>query len=112
MSIESHVSYVLVVAMFLTQAIMFWLQFTASRRHRQRSFVLLWIGTLCGVMYLLLNVMPIATPIAADIETPIFYVSSLLVVVQMVLSIWGTAELFQAYRKLDAHAQINAGLNS
>jgi len=111
-SIESRVSYVLVAAMFLTQAIMFWLQFKASMRHRQRSFAFLWVSTLCGALYLLLNIVPIKMHISANMDAPIFYASSLLLVAQMTLGVWGTAELFKAYRRLDTQASEAAGINA
>ena len=100
MSIESYLSYFLVGAMFLTQAIMLWLQLAASMRHRQRSFVLLSVATICGILFLLVSIVPIKMNIEADMHTPLFYLSSSLLAMQMILGVWGTAELFRAYRKL------------
>jgi len=38
--------------------------------------------------------------IEAGIAGELFYVSSSLLAMQMILSVWGTVELFQAYRRL------------
>jgi hypothetical protein len=108
-TIDSHIAYLLVGAMFLTQTTMFLLQFSASRRHRQRSFVLLWIGTICSILDLVLNIVPIRLRIDSDMVVPLFYVSSLLLVAQMILTVWGTSELFRAYRRLDSQVASAVG---
>jgi len=97
---EATTSYVLVGAMFFTQGAMLWLQVAALVRHRHRSFVLLSIGTTCGISYLLLNVVPLWIPAFANLAGSRFYVASALLLVQMAVSVWGTAELFQSYRQI------------
>ena len=108
MEFDTRVSYVLVAAMFLTQAVMLWLQLGASLRHKHRSFLLLAIGSVCGLLYLLINVVPVQMSIEADIAGPLFWVASALLATQMILSVWGTAELFQAYRTLSLEASQRA----
>ena len=100
MEFQTRISYVLVAGAFLTQVVMLWLQLRASIRHSHRSFALLAVGTCCGLLYLLVNVVPSKMLIEAGIAGELFYVSSSLLAMQMILSVWGTVELFQAYRRL------------
>jgi hypothetical protein len=46
--------------------------------------------------------------IQADIAGALFYVASILLATQMILSVWGTAELFRAYRALASDANQNS----
>ena len=77
------------------------LQVGASRRHRHRSFVLLSVATVCGIAYLLVGLaLKMRLVDIVSLGLPLYYVSAILLVLQMTLGIWGTATLFQSYREL------------
>jgi hypothetical protein len=99
--VDHVLAYFWLIAYFATQGTMLWMQVSALRRHQEISFFLLSVSTSCGLLYLFMhfvvpNVMPPDTP------QPGWYypTTSLLLLGQMALGVWGTARLFRMYGML------------
>ena len=103
MKFGTPLSYFLVATMFATQLTMLTLQVTAHRRHHHRSFLLLSVATVSGLLYLGLpwtfagSLALRATPAAARVYD---LTAAALLLTQMVLGVWGTASLFRSYASL------------
>lgn len=80
------------------------LQFAAFRRHRHKSFLLLLLGSLCGIVSVAIGAASylfssdLATVVSRLEVRSVFYVASAL------LCLWGTVSLFNSYRVLSAKA--------
>ena len=90
----------MVVATFFTFVVFFWLQLSALRRHGHVSFLLLLIGTGCGLLSAGIAMLGRWLDAATTFPTFFYYVPGLLLLGQMVLGIWGTVLLFQSYGAL------------
>ena len=92
---ESLTAFALVVFLVL-----FALQVGALRRHRHKSFLLLCVGTLCGIASLVLAATSYLFP--TDPATMVFWleVRSVFYVASALLCLWGTVSLFNSYRAL------------
>lgn len=81
------------------------LQFRAFRVHRHRSFLLLSVATVSGILYLPYAL--VASPALRAIpsaESAYHLGSTAFVGLQMFLGAWGTASLFRSYAKLASSA--------
>jgi hypothetical protein len=91
-------AYFWVIAFFVTNGAMLWLQVGALRRHQEMCFFLLTVATTCGLLYLLVTlILPRLMP--PDTRQPWWYypLTALLLLGQMILGVWGTARLFRMY---------------
>jgi len=92
---------------FVVFLVLLALQFAAFRRHRHKSFLLLGLGSLCGIAsgaigaadYLFPS--DLATMVSRLEVRSVFYVASAL------LCLWGTISLFNSYRALSAKASLS-----
>jgi hypothetical protein len=85
---------------FIAQSAMLFLQASALRRHGQRFFVLLCISSICGLIYACFTGLPYFLPLHASSMLFFLKFAVFFGVVGGLLAIWGTALLFQSYRKL------------
>jgi hypothetical protein len=101
--VDHALAYFWLVAFFVTNGAMLWLQVSALRRHQEMCFFLLSIATTCAILYLLVTfILPRVTP--PDTPQPWWYypLTALLLLGQMILGVWGTARLFRMYGILRA----------
>ena len=88
----------------LVQSGMLWLQASALRRHRHRSFLLLAIGSVLGILYCLTSFPLYLMHISEDAFCALMLGSTALVLIGAVLGLVGTALLFRSYTKLAQRA--------
>jgi hypothetical protein len=95
--------YTLLSTPFRVQLVMLTLQVGAYRRHGHVSFLLLTIGTVCGFLFLTI---PYAHRWWDGDGMPVsftwFVISTMALLAQGVLAVWGTALLFKSYGALAA----------
>jgi len=94
-------AYLIVVAEFITQLVMVWLQSRAFQQHRHISFLLLSVSTSCGLIYMVAG--QILGALRNTIFAPplwLFASVTILVFAQMIVGVLGTASLFRSYGRL------------
>jgi len=77
-----------------------WLQISALRRNRHSSFLLLSIATIFGLAYLAVTLLGSFVVTSATLRQVLSYAAGVLLLVQFILGIWGTASLFRSYGHL------------
>ena len=112
MGLTRAIAYLMVVAMFTTLVVMLSLQIGGFRRHRHTSFLVLSIATVSGLFYLTLGVAQRLVPHGIFSVSTVLYLSSVLLLVQMIFGVWGTASLFKSYGRLSAGAGIEASMKT
>ena len=90
----------LLAAPFVFQLAMLALQLRAFAQHRHVSFLLLSIATVCGLLYLSVQVWFLWWHPDQSMQGSWFWVTTVALLFQMVLGLWGTASLFRSYGKL------------
>ena len=94
-------AYLIVVAEFITQLVMVWLQSRAFQQHRHITFLLLSVSTSCGLIYMVAG--QILGALRNTIFAPplcLFASVTILVFAQMIVGVLGTASLFRSYGRL------------
>jgi len=103
MTLGAVAYYALLTTPFLVQLVMLSLQVGAYRRHGHLSFLLLSVATVCGLLFLSI---PSAYRWWNGSGMPIsltwYVIYALALLAQCVLTLWGTASLFQSYAALAA----------
>jgi hypothetical protein len=99
----------MIVATFFTFVVFFWLQLSALRRHGHVSFLLLLIGTGCGLLSAGIGMLGHWLEAPAAIPTFFYYVPGILLLGQMILGIWGTVLLFRSYGALSDAGGVRPG---
>ena len=97
------VYYFVLIAPFLVLLAFLGLQVSALARYRHGSFLLLAIGSGCGLLYVLGQYA--AVYLRSNGEVPpdsLFYASALFLLGQMIVGLWGTAWLFRSYGQKSA----------
>ena len=102
MNLTQVVAYFMAVALFITQIVMLSLQIGGFRRHRHTSFLVLSITTISGLFYLALGLTQRLAPRGIFSVSTVLYLTSALLLTQMILGVWGTASLFKSYGRLSA----------
>lgn len=74
-----------------------YLQVTAYRRHRHKSFLLLTLSTIVALFSLVVLAIPLFTPDARAWYTAIFITGTALYFFYAILGVWGVASLFRSY---------------
>jgi hypothetical protein len=108
-------AYFILIAEFITQLVMVWLQSRAFQQHKHVSFLLLLVATSCGLLYIVVG--QILGLLRDTIFAPpvwVFALVSMLLFAQMIVGVWGTASLFRSYGQLkgtsDAVVDVAANL--
>jgi hypothetical protein len=99
----------MIVATFFTFVVFFWLQLSALRRHGHVSFLLLLIGTGCGLLSAGIGMLGHWLEAPAAFPTLFYYVPGILLLGQMILGIWGTVLLFRSYGALSDAGRVSRG---
>jgi hypothetical protein len=98
---RGSVTFALAVATILTQVVLLVLQARAFWRHKHRSFLLLSLATICGLIYLLAMLSVFVFPrYWGNAQVALVVLSASVLLAQMMLGVWGTASLLRSYRQL------------
>jgi hypothetical protein len=76
------------------------LQVTAYRRHRHKSFMLLTLSTIVALLSLVVLAIPLFAPDVRAWYAAIFITGTALYFFYAVLGVWGVASLFRSYDML------------
>jgi hypothetical protein len=87
-------------AIIVTQGIILSLQLSAYRRHKHPSFMVLAIGTVLGLLYTWLILVPRLYPPMRNSSVELYFVALALGAVQLPVGVLGVAWLFRSYRRL------------
>jgi hypothetical protein len=111
MEIYQLIARLTICCAFISALVILSLQVAAFRRHGHRSFLILAISSVSGIIYVALNAP--AYFLGIDLPTAILLakIAAVPQAATLVLSIWGTASLFNSYRQLAGHVSPRAENN-
>jgi len=103
MTLDAVAYYTLLITPFLVHLAMLTLQVGAYRRDRHLSFLVLSVATMCGVI-ILISTFAIRwwSGSGMPVSSTWYVALASALLVQGVLTVWGTASLFQSYGALAA----------
>jgi len=84
----------------LVQITMLILQATAYSRHKHKSFLVLCLASISGVIYGGMAGLPYVVELAQDQLKTLMVISSIFAIISASLAVCGTALLFDSYRTL------------
>jgi hypothetical protein len=108
MEIYQLIARVAICCAFISALVILSLQVAAFRRHGHKSFLLLAMSSVSGVVYVALNAPAYFLGIGLPAAILLAKIAAVPQAATFVLSIWGTASLFKSYRQLASHASSRA----
>jgi hypothetical protein len=104
MEIYNLIARLTICCALIAAVVMLCLQVAAFRRHGHKSFLILAVSSISGIIYIAVSAP--AYFLGIDLPTVVLLtkVATIPQATTLVLSIWGTASLFNSYRQLAGHA--------
>jgi hypothetical protein len=103
-TLSSTLARFLLAAPFAFQVAMLALQVGAFSRYGHRSFLLLSIATVCGLLFFGMQVGFMWWHPHQSMQGALFWITTVALLIQLVLGLWGTAWLFRSYGQLASAA--------
>lgn len=93
-------SRLLLVGAFVVSLSLLWAQASALRHTHHKSFLVLIISSLSGLAYLIMATAGGFMVTSEETKTVLFFVTSLALLVQLAVGLWGSIWIILAYRQL------------